>query len=319
MRCLRFGAAVLAGVLLAGGAQAAWPERPVTVIVSFPAGGSTDVAARAVLPYIEKHLPGISFVVVNKPGAAGEIGSTEIALAKPDGYTIGFLNMPSILSRLYERKPRYTKESFTYIANLVYDPGMFGVQSEDEIKTLQDAIEFGKKNPGRLTGSTAGVGTDDHLLITRFQSVTGVQMTHIPTAGDVPATTALLGGHVKMAVLNAGGLAQWIQEGKMRGLAVASEKRIDILPDVPTFRELGVDIVSGSARGMGGPAGLPAEVVDKLSAAIKKAITDPEFIEASKRQHVVLHYLDSAGYRKLIDEMDVMVKAQWEQDPWVKK
>ena len=312
--------ALSAAAMMCGAAQAAWPEKPIEVIIAYAAGGATDVAARAILPFMKKHLPpNLSFVVVNKPGAGGEIGTTEIATAKPDGYTIGFLNSPSFLQKPYERKIRYSKDSFTYIANIVYDPGMFAVLADSEFKTLKDLVDFAKKNPRAVTVATAGIGTDDHLNLTRFQGLSGTQLTMVPFAGDQPAMTAMLGGHTKMASMNIGAFGSWLQEGKLRGLAIASEVPDPLAPTVPTFRDQGYDLIGGSARGMGGPAGMPAEAVQQLSQALAKAITDPEFVELSRKQYVVLKYMDSAAYRKFIDEQDAMVKEQWEKDPWVKK
>lgn len=301
-------------------ALAAWPaDRPIEVIVAYNAGGSTDVAARAFLPILEKYLPGASFAVINKPGAGGEIGTTAIANAKPDGYTIGFLNAPSFLQKPYERKTQYTKESFTYIANLVYDPGAWAVLVNSPFKSLQDVIDQARKSPGQVTVATAGVGTDDHINITRFQKLTGTKLTMVPFSGDNPAITAVLGGHAMVAGLNTGAIGTWVTEGKLRPLAVAAEDRTNLLPDTPTFKEQGVPLIGGSARGIGGPKGMPQDVVQKLSAAIAKAVADPAFIEQSKQQFVPVRYLDSGAYRKFIDEMDEQVKEQWEEDPWIKK
>jgi tripartite-type tricarboxylate transporter receptor subunit TctC len=240
-------------------------------------------------------------------------------VAKPDGYTIGFLNTPSFLQKPYERKTRYTKDSFTYIANLVYDPGMFAVLADSDIKTLKDLVETARKAPKQITVSTAGIGTDDHLTLTRFQALTGTEITMVPFAGDNPAMTALLGGHTRMSSMNIGAFGSWLQEGKIRGLAIASEAQDPLAPGVPTFREQGIDLIAGSARGMAGPAGMPEEVVQQLSAAMAKAVADPEFVEASRKQFVVLKYMDGAEYRKFVDAQDAMVKEQWEKDPWVKK
>ncbi len=319
MKSVKF--ALLAAVLgAAGPALAAWPEdRPIEVIVAYNAGGSTDIAARAFLPILEKYLPGASFAVVNKPGAGGEIGTTELAQAKPDGYTIGFLNAPSYLQKPYERKTRYTKDDFTYIANLVYDPGAWGVRTDSQFKDLKDLIDFAKKNPGRVTVATSGVGTDDHIAITRFETLTGTKLTMVPFSGDAPAMTAVLGGHAMVIGLNAGPVGQWAAEGKIRALGVSDDRQTDLLPGVPTFKEQGVDMVGGSARGLAGPKGIPEDIVKALSAAVEKAVADPEFVEQSRQQYVPIRYMDSAAYRKFVDEMDVMVKEQWETDPWVKK
>lgn len=314
------GAAIgLALAALAGTAQAAWPEdRPINVIVAYSPGGSTDVAARAFLPFVEKHLEGAEFAVINRPGAGGEVGTTELATAEPDGYTIGFLNSPSFLQKPYERETRYTKDDFTYIANLVYDPGAYAVKADSDIKTLDDYIAWAKENPRRMTVATAGVGTDDHLTLARFNDLAGVQLTLVPFAGDAPSIQAVLGGHVKSAGLNLSPYMNWVKEGELRVVAIASDKRVDMAPDIPTFQEQGIDLIGGSARGLGGPAGLPEDVVDQLSAAIEKAVKDPEFVAQSEKQYVPLRYMNSAEYKQFIDEQDAMVKAQWEKDPWKK-
>lgn len=317
-RHLLASAAALAGAAtVPRGARAqAWPARPINVIIAYPAGGSTDIAARAILPHLEKYLPGANFVAVNRPGAGGEVGTTELSTSRPDGHTIGFLNAPSYIMKPYEGRSRYTKDSFTYLGNLVYDAGAIAVRADSPIRSFADVVARLKAQPSGLGISSAGLGTDDHLGISIIQRLAGVQFNHVPFNGDAPAVTNLMGGHVDMCMLNIGYLTPRMRAGQLRVLAVAAEERHAWAPDVPTFRELGIDYVGGSSRGLGAPRGLPAEITARLIEVIGKAVADPEFVAASERQFVPLRFIPGEQYRAFIDRLDRDLDAIWKVDPW---
>jgi len=317
-------AALVAGAGLAAGALAApqraraqnWPARPINVIIAYPAGGSTDIAARAIIPFLEKNLPGASFVAVNRAGAGGEVGTTDLATSNPDGHTIGFLNVPSFLMKPYERRTRYTKDSFTYLGNLVYDAGAMAVKADSPIKSFNDVVARLKAAPRSLSVSTAGLGTDDHLGLSKLSRLAGIQFNHVPFNGDAPAVTNLMGGHVDLTMLNIGYLTPRMRGGQVRVLAVAAEQRHKWAPDVPTFRELGFNYIGGSSRGLGAPKGLPAPIAAKLIEVIGKAVADPAFQEASEKQFVPLNFLPGQQYRDFIDRIDHDLDEIWKSDPW---
>ena len=184
-------------VAFLGCAAQAYPDKPISMIVAYGPGGGTDLTARVIGPFIEKHLGGgAKIVVVNRPGAGGEIGFTALADAAPDGYTIGFINTPNVLSIPIERKTGYSWERFELLGNIVDDPGGFSVHNAGEIKTLADLVTYAKANPNTVTVGTTGVGSDDHLAMLAFQKITGVKMTHVPFPGSSAVRTALVGRHI---------------------------------------------------------------------------------------------------------------------------
>jgi tripartite-type tricarboxylate transporter receptor subunit TctC len=303
-------------LLVAGTAMAEYPERPIDLIVAFSPGGGTDVAARTIEPFIEKYLGG-DLTVLNKPGAGGEIGFTELAESKPDGYTIGFINIPAMFAYSYERKTRYSRASFTPIANLVSDPGIFAVRGDSKFQSLEDMIKFAKDNPKALPiGTTGSVGSSEHLAIKQLESLTGAQFNHVPFGSTAPMRTALLGGHIPAGAFNLGEAVQFMEEGQIRVLGVMSDARSDMAPEVPTFKEQGIDLVTGSSRGIAGPAGLPKEIVDKLSEAIRKAMEDPEYVAKAEAADVPLNYLPAAAYAEFLEKTDKNLAEAWEKDPW---
>ncbi len=304
------------GVLAAGSAAAEYPEHAIDMIVAFSPGGGTDVAARTIEPFIEKYL-GADVTILNKPGAGGEIGFTELANSKPDGYTVGFINIPAMLAYSYERKTEYSRASFTPIANLVSDPGIFAVRADSQFKTVKDLVEYGKANPKAVPIGTSGsVGSSEHLAIKQVEALTGAKFNHVPFGSTAPLRTALLGGHIPVAAFNLGEAVQFMEEGQIRILGIMSEKRSTMAPDIPTFQEQGVNLVTGSSRGIAGPAGLPKAIVDKLSEAIHKAMDDPEYAAKAKAADVPLNYLPADAYAEFLKNTDEALAEAWKTDPW---
>ena len=165
-------------------AQAAYPEKPITMVVAYDAGGSTDVTARLLAPFIEKHLGSTRIEVVNKPGAGGEIGFAAIADSAPDGYSIGFCNTPNMVSIPIERQARFSPDRLDPLVNIVDDPGVWSVPGDSAFKTLKDVVEHAKANPNTVTVGTTGVGSDDQLAMLLVQRQAGVQFTHVPFSGS---------------------------------------------------------------------------------------------------------------------------------------
>lgn len=312
--------ASMLAVMGVASAQAEYPERPITMIVAYNAGGGTDVAARTLAPYIAKHLGNnASIVIVNKPGAGGEVGFTELALAKPDGYTIGFINTPNMLTIPIARKARYTLASFAPIANVVEDAGAFSVLPSRNMKTLKDLVTYAKANPGKVTYGSTGIGSDDHLAALSFERLAGVKMKHVPFSGSAKMRAAVLGGHVMLADMNISEAIAEVDEGKLVALGQMGETRWSGAPNVPTFKEQGYDIVMGSMRGMAAPAGTDPAIVAKLDAAVKAAINDPEFQVQAKKQKLPLNYIDSKTFEKVLQTQTKTFEQLWKEDPWVKK
>ena len=190
-------------VLAAGTAWAEYPEKPIEVIVGFSAGGGTDVMARTAAPFIEKYLgKGATLVVKNVPGASGQIGVTQVAESKADGYTLGTYNLPGMMARTLDRKTDYTADSFTYLANVVNDPNVIVTSKASGLDTLEKLIEAAKAEPLAVTVGMSSLGGDDHFMLIKLQNLTGTEFTIVPFKGSAPARTALMGGHVAMGILN---------------------------------------------------------------------------------------------------------------------
>lgn len=302
-------------------ALAAYPEHSITMVVSYGPGGGTDLIARAIAPFIAKYLGNDArIVVLNRPGAGGAIGFTEIARAKPDGYTIGFLNTPNMLTIPIERKANYHWTDFDLLGNLIDDPDSFAVNEASPIKTLKELADYAKKSPGKVTVGTTGVGSDDHLSMLLFEKSSGTKLTHIPYKGAAEVRTAITSGEISLAAMNIGEVMIYKKGGTpLRALGVMSEKRSDLAPDLPTFKEQGYDIIMASLRGIGAPKGLPADVSAKLVAAVQKAAADPEFQAQAKKMYAPLRYLAPAEYKAELEQTEKEFKALWNELPWSDK
>jgi tripartite-type tricarboxylate transporter receptor subunit TctC len=311
-------ATALALSALGSAAQAQYPERDVTVIVGYSAGGGTDIMARTVTPFLEKYLDGSrSFNVDNRPGAGGERGFTGIAQGEPDGYTIGMLNIPSFINPLIQRDPEYTIDSFTPIANIVSDATALVVRADSEFETLEDWIAYVRENPGAMPVGASGLGGASHTSFLRFLVPNELQVIVVPFPGAAPSRTALLGGHVAASVMGIGEAAPLHQDGQLRILAAMRGARWDQLPDVPTFRELGYDVVAGSDRGLAAPAGIPDVIRDALAEAVSKMMEDPDFLKAAAEQALPLNYMPSDEYGAHMHTTYEEMQAIWDQSPWV--
>ncbi|GHA88234.1 tripartite tricarboxylate transporter substrate binding protein [Modicisalibacter luteus] len=301
--------------LISGPALADYPERPIEMIIAYSAGGGTDIAARTLVPYLEEHL-GTDITVVNRPGAGGEVGFTELAKAKPDGYTIGFINTPNVITIPIERETRYEIDDFAPIASVVDDPAGFNVHPESQFKTLDDLIEHAKANPNDISYGTTGVGSDDHLAALALERQADIKMTHVPFPGSADVRQALMGQHIDLGIFNMGEAASDAKAGRVRTLAQGAEKRWEKAPDVPTLKEQGYDLVIGSNRGIAAPAGVPEDRINKLSQAVAKAMQEEDFQAAADKQALPLYYQNPQDYQKTLNTAQERFQALWEESPW---
>jgi tripartite-type tricarboxylate transporter receptor subunit TctC len=299
-------------------AQSGWPgDRPVEVIVPYPPGGGVDLMARVVLPFVAQHLPGARFVVTNRAGAGGQVGFEALFNAAPDGHTLGALTVPAISTFPLERQVRYRPLDFSFLANVVDDPGTVYVATDSPIRTLQDLVRAAKARPGQMNYGTTGVGSDDHLLMLTLEGSAGLQpMNHVPFAGAAPLLAQVLGGHIELGVGNMAEILAATREGRVRALGQAAERRWEAAPDVPTFREQGHDIVGGSARGIAGPPGLPSEIRARLERAFAAALADPAFLREAERASLPLRPLVGPAYRAMAAQVETTVRALWRVRPW---
>lgn len=315
-RTMLAGAALLAAPAIAR-AQS-FPSRPIELIVAFGAGGGTDIGARSVARFIEKHLGGGARVgVVNRPGAGGEVGWTAVAQARPDGYTIGFINAPAIIAMTVEKQTRFSIDSYDAIGNLVTDPNVLLVHKDSAMKSLGDVVAFAKANPGAFTIGTSGApGNSEHLALLVMQRRAEIRFNHAPFGGSAPLKTALLGRHVPAATLGLSEVIQDAREGNIRVLGLMAEERHRWLPDLPTFREQGVDLLASSSRGIVAPKGVPAPILAQLRDAFAKAVADPEYKDAAERAMIPVDYRDPAQHEAMLRQMHADLSAVWQATPW---
>lgn len=304
--------------LSAGAALADWPDRPIKLIVPFAAGGGADATARTLLPYMEKHLAGADFVVVNRPGAGGAVGTLAVANSSPDGYSIVQLQTPVIVTkRLESPNAGFDENSFEYIGNVVSEAATIAVLKSSEIKTLKDLLEFAKANPGRFLCGHPGDGASNHLLMLRLMKAANVKFTLVPFEGGSQARLAVLGGHTNGACISSSGLAPSMDE--LNVLGQAADKRVPELPHTPTFKEQGVNISGGSQRIWAVPKGTPPEIVEKLREALTKAMADPEYLAKVKEMGLPIEYIPGPTIEKLLHQESKEYSELWAAEPWIKK
>ncbi len=277
---MRAAACGLAGVAPWAAAQTAgWPSRPISLVVPFAAGGTTDVLARALADPLGQAL-GQPVIVESKPGAGATLGADFVAKARPDGYTLlmGAVHH-TIATSVYRKLPYDFQKSFAPITTVALVPNVLVVNAErTPAKTVAEFVAFAKASPTELAYGSNGNGTAQHLIGTQFQASTGTKLLHVPYKGSGPLTTDLLGGQVALSFDTVTPVLQHIQAGRLRPLAVTTAQRSAVLPDVPTLQEAGLkgfDI--GTWFGVLAPAGTPPEVVQKLNAAMVKIIRSPDF------------------------------------------
>lgn len=315
---LAIGSAMLMGLTPTAQA-AAYPDHPINLIVSYGPGGGTDLVARMMAPFIQKYLGNNArIVVLNRPGAGGAIGFAEVARAQPDGYTIGFVNTPNMLTIPIERKSTFDWKSFDLLGNVVDDPGAFTVLDSSPIKTLAELADYAKKNPGKVTVGTTGTGSDDHLAMLQFQKVSGTQLSHIPYKGAGEVRGAVASGEIMIGAINVGEALAYQKGGTpIRFLGQMGKTRSVILPDVPTFKEQGYDYELASLRGLAAPKGLPPEVRTQLVDAIAKTLADAEFQAKAAELFAPLRYLKPENYSSELARGEAEFQALWKQMPWI--
>jgi tripartite-type tricarboxylate transporter receptor subunit TctC len=294
-------------VLFSGFASAqAFPTKPVQMMVAYPAGGSTDIAARIVASIAERDL-GQSIVVVNKGGAGGQVGWTEMSRAKPDGYYIGFINLPALNTVILDpdRKAAFKEDAFVPVINQVLDPGIIWVKGDSPFKNLKDLIDAAKKNPQKISAATTGILSDDHLAILMMEEAApGAMFRIVHFEGGAPVMTAVMGGHIDCAFDNVGSVFRRIRTGELRALAVMDTQRSPFIPDVPTMPELGYKtVISSSTRGIAVPKGTPQPVIKRLEQSLKKAMDDPEHLKKMEEAGLQLRIMVGEEYGKYYREL----------------
>jgi len=302
--------AALALLCLAGGlastpaAQAgAYPDKPVTLLIPYPPGGSTDILARPLSNILQKRW-GQALVLEYRPGAGGTIATSQLARAKPDGYTlIMVLAAHAINPSMYASLPYDTKKDFAPVSLVATLPMIAVAPPSTPANTMQELIAYAKQNPGKLTFASAGTGNTSHLAGEMFKAATGINMVHVPYKGSAPAVVALLGGEVSLMFDSFSTSYPQVKAGKLKALAVTGEKRVDIAPDIPTVGESAVPgFVVNGWYGVLAPAGTPPDIVGKLSADIADALKTPSLREQIASYGYVPVGSTPADFSKYIDD-----------------
>jgi tripartite-type tricarboxylate transporter receptor subunit TctC len=295
-------------------AMAAWPDdRPIEIIVGFQAGSGPDLLARRIAPVLAKRLGGkANFVVSNRTGAGGEIALGALARAAPDGYTIGTLTTPSFIVIPLVKKPQYDPAAILPLARVVDDPTLVVAGGGSALRDLGELVARTRAAPGSVAMGHNGVGTNGHLAALAIEAAAGAKLNDIPFKGTSESRTALLGGHVDIVGMS---VSEFVMDreavGRFKGLAQLAPMRATALPDVPTARELGFDIVISSERGFAAPRGLAPEIAQRLAAAIAAAVDDPEFLHGSSSDELALAYLSGPAWEKSMADRRARYEAIW--------
>ena len=283
---------------------AEFPSKPITLQVAYPPGGSTDVGARIVAAIAEKQI-GQPIVVVNKGGAGGQVGWTELAHQKPDGYYLGMINLPHLPSAILdpERKASFKGEDIVPIISQALDPTTISVRSDSPWKTIKDLTADAKKRPGQISAGIVGYLQDDEIGYFQYAEAAGVELRRVYFDGAGPAITAMLGGHVDVLFCTVGDLfTQW-KAGRIRLLTIMDKERSKFYPDLPTTAEVGLPgVICAATRGIAGPKGIPEPIMKKLQVVFKKAMETKEHLDK----------LEGAGQPVKIMVGDEFVKYYWE-------
>lgn len=282
--------------------------KTVTMIVPYPAGGATDIAARALATEMAKVL-GSNIEVLNKPGASAQVGLTELALAKPDGYTIGYTPNPaSITSYLDpERKAAYTRKSFQQVATQYTLSLMVSVEANSPYKSMRDVVEAAKANPEKVKAGTAGIMATAHVGLLQLQQVSGAKFAIVHFDGGAPQLTALAGGHIDVATNSVPEVLPYFKSGKVRILGVMDREETKFFPGVKPLEAQGYKVQASTVGGISVPAQTPREIVDILSAAAKKAMETEEHKKRMDAMGYSQYYSDADQYSKLWDELEAQI------------
>ena len=292
----------IAALILSASAFAQdYPSKPITMVLPFPLGGVAEIVGRPLAAIMEKSLKQ-PIVLINRPGAGGAVGMASVAKGAADGYTIlmglSSISIFPVSERINGKQPPYELKDFAPIALVTADPTVLVVRADGPYKTVKDFVDAAKANPGKINYSSSGVYGTLHVAMEIFANAAGIKLFHVPYGGGGPAVTALLGGQVEALASGPAAAVGQIKGGKMRALASWSDKRLDMLPDIPTFKELGYDAEFYIWSGVFAPAATPSSVLMKLRQAVREAANAPEFRNAMEKVSTPVSYLDAPEFAK---------------------
>ena len=300
--------AAVVGIAACGPAWAGWPDdKPIEVVIGFAPGGATDVMARKLLPFVEQRVGGkAKFVVLNKPGAGGEIAFAGIQRAAPDAYSIGVVNVPGYNFIPMTRKTQYSMDEIRLIARVVDDPSVIVVPADSKYATLADVLAALRSKPGSVTFGHNGAGTNGHLAIRMLAGAAKVEPNEISYRGTAVQRTDLLGGHLQVGMVSVSEVPELHggNKGPLRAIAILAKQRSPSLPDVPTAEETGIPVTMTAERGFAVPKAVSDDIAKKLEAAIAEGLREPEFIKSSPGDAAVIAFMPGAEWQKRLDDMN---------------
>lgn len=298
------------GLAASGSVFAKYPDKSINMIIAFTAGGSSDVQARIMQKYWNKYSDQ-QWVFVYKPGAGGAIGFGEIAMSKPDGYTIGGINIPHLVLQPLVQKAQFSPDDFAYICQVVNDPQAVAVRKDSKLKSVKDVFEFAKANPGKLKVGLVGPNSGHHLMFLDVKGKFDFPVTEVFYKGAADQNAALLGGEIDVMFGNLNDVMRSLEE--MIVLGLAAEKRNAFLPDVSTLREQGYDVVSDIRRAYVAPKAIDKAQLDFLRETFKKICEDPEYLADMKTAGQPTEYMDGEAFAVYVKEQSEFAKASLEK------
>src|SRR5438477_3370523 len=307
----------IAALLFAGSAFAQdYPSKPITMVVPFPPGGVAEIVGRPLASIMEKSLKQ-PIVLINRPGAGGAVGMGSVAKGSADGYTIlmglSSISIFPVSDRINGKEPPYELKDFAPIALVTADPTVLVVRADGPYKTVKDFVDAAKAQPGKINYSSSGVYGTLHVAMEIFANAAGIKLFHIPYQGGGPAVTALLAGQVEASPQGPAAAIGQIRAGKMRALASWGTERLKLLPDIPTFKELGYDAEFYIWTGIFVPAVTPAPIIARLREAVRNAATSEDFKATMEKVSTPVAYLDAPEFQKYWDKDAARLKSALEK------
>lgn len=293
---------LIPSIMFVASSSAEYPsEKPISVYIPLSAGGTTDVFVRTITPYIEKAI-GQKMVLINKPGSGGAVAISTLKKAKPDGYTMSWANLPTLVTIPQMRKLTYDPKELVYVASPMHYDYIFYVKNDAPWNTLEEFIDYTRKNPGKVNYGTPGLGTTNHLGVAWLANNENVKMRPIPFKGNPKSVAAVLGGHVQACNTSTTASVSSFKGGKLKALAVMSSNRIALTPETKTLKELGYDFSQFSCLGAVFPKGTPEAIRKKIEDAIKYAVSQPDVQKKAKEElYVSIDFLDGKEYKETCD------------------
>lgn len=292
----------------------AYPSKTIQIVVPSNAGGATDTTARLFADTAKKYWKDADFMVVNKPGAGGLIGFEYIIRSKGDGYTLGLVFTPQLVSHIVDKKAKYKLDDFKIIGNIAEDPGIVAVYKDSPINNLKDLENMAKSK--RITVAVNGIGSDDFLAAKHFESLSDTSFNLMPTKGSTEQKAAILGNHIEASFMN---LSQMLSQHKAKNakiIAILTKDRLQAAPDVPTAIEQGYNVLMTATRGLVVNSKVSDDIVNKLTDLYQKVVNDPDFVARAEKSYIFLNKMNAKEYSSYLLDLQDTTKKVFDVSPW---